>query len=98
MNMDRRNFVTLLGTASVLLLPGIAAAAEGNDANGAAATEAALRIEKSIRANFGGGFKVLSHRRSGGQTVADIEHLGNRFVVTSPDLVDWKYVSSDKSL
>lgn len=95
MVMERRKFIALLGAASMLLLPGIAAAAEGEAPR---ANDEARRIEKSIRASFGGGFSVVSHRRSDGQTVADIEHLGNRFVVSSRDLVEWKYVSSDKTL
>jgi hypothetical protein len=55
-------------------------------------------IEKSIRADFGGGFLLLTHAQSNGLTYADIEHVGNRYVVASADLLDWKIVLSDRSL
>lgn len=55
------------------------------------------RIEKSIKASFGGGFSVRAHTQSDGLICADIEHLGNRYEVASADLLDWKIVRSSLS-
>lgn len=94
MDIKRREFVKGCAAASVLLLPGIASAAKGVDANSAPASDADSRIEKSIKASFGGGFSVRAHTQSGGWTYADIEHFGNRYAVASADLLDWKIVGS----
>ncbi|CAM5567809.1 twin-arginine translocation signal domain-containing protein [Eoetvoesiella caeni] len=94
MNIKRRDFVKGCAAACVLLVPGIASAAKGQSANNAAASVADSHIEKSIKASFGGGFSVQSHTQSGQLTHADIEHFGNRYAVTSTDLLDWKIVGS----
>jgi hypothetical protein len=96
MDIKRRDFVKC-AAASVLLLPGIAIAATGGNANDAPASGADLYIEKSIKASFGGGFSVRAHTRSDGLTHADIEHFGNRYTVASADLLDWKIVGSSLS-
>jgi hypothetical protein len=99
MNIERRDFLKICGAASVLLLPGIASAAKHENANNAPTSSGAdSHIEKSIRANFGGGFTVRAHTQSDGLTYANIEHVGNRYVVTSADLLDWTIVLSDVSL
>ncbi len=93
MNFKRRDFVKGCVAACTLLLPGIASATKGSNTNNALASDADSRIEKSIKASFGGGFSVQSHSQSAGLTHADIEHFGNRYAVTSADLLDWKIVS-----
>jgi hypothetical protein len=91
MDIKRRDFVKGCAAASVLLLPGTA---KGENANNAPASGAYLHIEKSIKASFGGGFALVTHTQSGGLTHADIEHFGNRYAVTSADLLNWKIVRS----
>jgi hypothetical protein len=95
MDIRRRDFVKGCAAASVLLLPGIADAAKGENAR--PASGAASHVEKSIKASFGGGFSVRAHTQSGGLTYADIEHFGNRYAVASVDLLDWKIVGSSLS-
>src|SRR5690606_28804097 len=58
MNTNRRDFVKgcTAASACALVLPGIAVAAPGPQANHAAASGAT--IEKSIKAGFGGGFSL----------------------------------------
>jgi hypothetical protein len=97
MDMRRRDFVKGCAAAPVLLLPGIADAAKGENASNAPASGAASHVEKSIKASFGGGFSVRAHTQSGGLTYADIEHFGNRYAVASVDLLDWKIVGSSLS-
>lgn len=97
MDIKRRDFVKGCAAASVLLLPGIASAAKGNNASDARASIADSHIEKSIKASFGGGFSVRAHSQSDGLTYADIEHFGNRYAVASADLLDWKIVRSSLS-
>lgn len=97
MDIKRREFVKGAAATSVLLLQGIARAAKGENANNALVAGADADIEKSIKASFGGGFSVRAHTRSCGLTHADIEHFGNRYVVVSADLLDWKIVGSSLS-
>ena len=102
MDIKRRDFVNGCAAVCVLLLLGIASAAKGENAKGenakkAPASAADLRIEKSIKASFGGGFSVLTHTQSGGLTRANIEHAGNRYAVTSANQLDWKIVRSSLS-
>lgn len=93
MDIKRRDFVKgCAAVACVGLLPGIANAAPGNNVNSAPVSDADSRIRKSIKASFGGGFSVQSHRQSDGLTYANIEHFGNRYSVASADLLDWKIV------
>ncbi|SEF12510.1 hypothetical protein SAMN02787142_7842 [Burkholderia sp. WP9] len=97
MDVKRRDFVKWCAAASVLLLPGIASAAKGENANNAPVSGADSQTEKSIKASFGGGFSVRAQTQSGGLTYADIEHFGNRYAVASADLLDWKIVGSSLS-
>ena len=94
MNIKRRDFIKGCATAWVLIVPGIASAATSLNNNKASIQGADLRIEKSIKAGFGGGFSVRAHGRSHGLTYAEIEHVGNRYTVVSADLVDWKIMNS----
>lgn len=57
----------------------------------------AQAIEKSIKAGFGEGFRVLSFKDHDRRIHADIEHLENRYTVTSGDLIDWKIIASSVS-
>lgn len=91
MDVKRREFLVGCVAASVLGMPSIAS---GENAINAPALDPGLNIEKSIKASFGGGFSVRAHTLSAGRTYADIEHSGNRYVVTSADLLDWKIVAS----
>lgn len=97
MDIKRRDFVNGCAAVCVLSLPGIASAEKGENAKKAPASAADLRIEKSIKASFGGGFSVLTHTQSGGLTRANIEHAGNRYAVTSANQLDWKIVRSSLS-
>ncbi|CAG9933311.1 twin-arginine translocation signal domain-containing protein [Candidatus Nitrotoga arctica] len=97
MDIKRRDFVKVCAAACVLLLPGIASASKDENANNAPASDVDARIEKSIKASFGGGFSVRAHTQSGGLTRAGIEHFGNQYEVTSADLLDWKIVKSSLS-
>lgn len=89
MNIQRRDFIKGCATACVLMVPGMASAARRLNNNKASGQGADLRIKKSIKAGFGGGFSVLAHGQSNGLTYAEIEHVGNRYLVVSADLVDW---------
>lgn len=95
MTINRRGFVKGCAAAGVLLLPGIAGAATLASRQHASAPDAGMRIEKSIKAGFGGGFSVRAHTQSGGWTYADIEHFGTRYKVASLDLLDWQIVGSN---
>lgn len=97
MGIKRRDFVSGCAAACVLLLPGMASAAEHDNASNAPASGVDSHTEKSIKASFGGGFSVRAHTQSGGLTYADIEHFGNRYTVASADLLDWKIVKSSLS-
>ncbi len=94
MNIQRRDFIKGCATASVLMVPGIASAATRLNYNKASGQGADLRIQKSIKAGFGGGFSVLAHSQSNGLTYAEIEHVGNRYLVVSANLVDWTIMGS----
>ncbi len=94
MGLKRRDFIKGCATACVLMVPGIASAAKIQGNNAASFQDQDLRIQKSIKAGFGGGFSVRSHRQSNGLTYADIEHSGNRYTVASADLLDWKILGS----
>lgn len=99
MDIKRRDFIRMCGVAPVLMLPGIGSAVNLANACGAPALPGAdPQIDKSIKANFGGGFSVRAHAPSRGLTYAKIEHDGNRYVVSSKDLVDWRIVSSSRAL
>lgn len=90
MNIQRRDFIKGCARVSLLMIPGMASVAASLHSNAASVQGADLRIEKSIKAGFGGGFSVRAHSQSNGLTYAEIEHLGNRYSVVSADLVDWK--------
>jgi hypothetical protein len=94
MNIQRRDFIKGCATASVLMVPGIASVATRLNNNKASGQGADLCIQKSIKAGFGGGFSVLAHSQSNGLTYAEIEHVGNRYLVVSADLVDWTITGS----
>ncbi len=91
MDVRRRDFVKGCA-ASVLLLAGIDSATKEEKLNGALASGIDLHIEKSIKASFGDGFSVRGYTQLDGLTYADIEHFGNRHVIASEDLLDWKIV------
>jgi hypothetical protein len=97
MKIKRRNFIRGCAAGCVLLLPGIAGAAKGENAINVPASGADSHTEKSIKASFGGGFSVRAQTESGGLTYADIEHFGNRYTVASADMLDWKIVKSSLS-
>ena len=94
MDIKRRDFVKWCATVPLLLLPGIAGAASGENTNRASDSASRSQVEKSIKANFGGGFSVRDYTQSNGRTCADIEHFGNRYAVASADLLDWRIVGA----
>lgn len=94
MDIKRRDFFKGCATVSVLLLPGVAIAASGENTKRASASASRSQVEKSIKANFGGGFSVRDYSQSNGRTYANIEHFGNRHAVASADLLDWKIVKA----
>ena len=92
MDIQRRDFIKGCVTASVLLLPGIADAAthKTHKKTNKADLKSKSRIEKSIKASFGDGFSLRNFTRSKGRTIANIENFGNRYKVSSTNLLDWK--------
>jgi hypothetical protein len=98
MNIERRDLLKACCFGSALFLPGLVWATERASPNDASVAVADAHLETSIRASFGGGFSVLAHKQSDGQVYAEIEHVGNRYVVVSADLVDWKIMHSDGAL
>jgi hypothetical protein len=89
MDIQRRDFIKGCVTASVLLLPGISDAATHKKTH-KAGLKSKSRIDKSIKASFGDGFSVRDFMQSKGRTIANIEHAGNRYKVSSTNLLDWK--------
>ncbi|QAA93223.1 twin-arginine translocation signal domain-containing protein [Pollutimonas thiosulfatoxidans] len=87
MKINRRDFVKSCAAAGVLLVPGIVSVAAAQDKM--VSSDTALGIEKSIKASFGGGFSLRTHVQAHGLTYADIAHCGNRYTVSSADLLDW---------
>ena len=94
MKIKRRDFIKGCATAWVLMVPATASAANRLNNLEASVQGADWRIAKSIKAGFGGGFSVRAHSQSNGLTYAEIEHVGNRYLVVSANLVDWKIMSS----
>jgi len=92
MEIKRRDFVKGCAAACVLLLPGVGGATQSPES--VMEPAAGSRIEKSIKAGFGGGFSVRKHTQSRGLIHADIEHAGNRYLVASADMLDWTIVAS----
>ncbi len=98
MNSQRRRFMQACGAASAMMLPGLAGASRlpGPDAHSSAGPSSA-QIEKSIKAGFGGGFSVRSHRCDGRLVHADIQHAGTCYRVVSQDLFDWHVVATTRA-
>jgi len=94
MGIKRRDFIKGCAAAGTLMVPGMAMAAQVANAGHEQGAAMNARIEKSIKASFGGGFSVQAHTQSAGLTYANIEHFGNRYKVASADLLDWKIVSA----
>lgn len=90
MNFTRREFVKSFAATAALMGSGFTLA------NSHAVTDKAA-IEKAIKANFGGGFSLVSYSKSGEVTKAQIENLGNQYTVTSVNLLDWKIMQSSLS-
>lgn len=94
MNFIRRDFVKQIVALSALIGSGIAGAATGAGPNVAPASKMDADIQKSIKANFGGGFSVLSHSKLASVTYAKIENFGNQYTVRTTDLIEWKIIKS----
>ncbi|MBC7203334.1 MAG: twin-arginine translocation signal domain-containing protein [Pusillimonas sp.] len=92
MSIKRRDFIKGCAAAGTLMVPGMAMAAQVANAANEQGAAMNTRIEKSIKASFGGGFSVQAHTQSTGLTYANIEHFGTRYQVASADLFDWKLV------
>jgi len=96
MDSKRRVIVKVLGATPVI--PVIGCVRAGQREGAALFPTDVAELEKSIKAGFGGSFLVNAHLQSNGLTYANIEHRGNRYLVTSTDLIDWKIVSSSISV
>jgi hypothetical protein len=94
MHLKRRDFIKGCASGCVFLVPGVASATSLQSKFLSPATYTRAQIEKSIKAGFGGGFVLRSHRQSKGLTYAEIEHYGNRYTAASADLVDWQVLVS----
>lgn len=98
MDVKRREFVKLSGTASALLISGsVSAGLLNNKKDSALNPEQLQALEKTIKANFGDGFSIKASTQENGKTFAKIEHLENYYIVCSNDQLHWKIVSSDIS-
>lgn len=97
--MKRREFLKLTGMTSFLLASGhILFAKLLPDAPvQTSSPDVVQAIEKAIKAGFGEGFRVLSFKDYDRQIHAEIEHLENRYTVTSGDLLEWKILASSVS-
>jgi hypothetical protein len=97
--MQRREFIKLTGITSFLFASGHILFSKLFPASPAQTSppDIALAIEKSIKAGFGEGFRVVSFQDRGGRIHADIEHLENRYAVTSGNLIEWKILASSVS-
>ena len=96
MSINRRSFLKATGSMSVLLLSGgiAATALEAQAKQVELSVDSIIAVEKSIKAHFGSGFRVLSQTGKGEQILAEIEHLGNRYNVVSSNFTDWQILSS----
>ncbi len=90
MGFTRREFVKGFAVTTALMGSGFVFAGTNDAASKVA-------IEKSIKANFGGGFSLISYSKSGSVTQAKIENFGNQYTVTSGNLIDWKIIQSSLS-
>lgn len=90
MVFTRREFVKGFAVTAALMGSGFTIASNDHVAN-------KNDIEKSIKANFGGGFSLISYSKSGTVTQAKIENFGNQYTVTSLNLLDWKIIQSSLS-
>ena len=97
MNFKRRDFIRVCAATTAFVGAGFAIAANIDNSKGAASSAGRAAIEKSIKANFGGGFSLLSYSQSGASTSAKIENVGNQYTVTSVNLIDWKIIKSSLS-
>jgi hypothetical protein len=97
--MKRREFLRYTGFTSFLLASGhILFAKLLPEASLQTSTpDVARAIEKAIKAGFGAGFRVLSFQNRSSRIHAQIEHLENRYTVTSDDLLEWKIIASSVS-
>lgn len=96
MSINRRSFLKNTTNMSILFLSGTIAASVFDVQAGQVefSVDDAFDIEKSIKAHFGSGFRVLTQSQKGERTLAEIEHLGNRYSVMSSNLLDWQILSS----
>lgn len=92
MSLTRRSFIKGCTAVAVVGIPTLHSAQACQEH--ALDTATATRIEKSIKASFGGGFSLQAHRQSGQHIYANIEHRGNRYTVSTTDLFDWAILSA----
>ena len=97
-SVNRRFFLKTVGKISAivsasLFTPTLFASSQGSGSV-ANRNQSIGALEKSIRANFGSGFRVLSSQTVDGQNQAVIEHLENRYSVVSTNMQDWQILSS----
>lgn len=97
--MKRREFLKHTGITSFLLASGSVLFAKllPDASLRTSPPDVAQAIEKAIKAGFGEGFRVLSFQDHDRRIHAEIEHLENRYTVTSGDLLEWKILASSVS-
>ena len=88
--MDRRAFIVNTASAAILSMNVKFAFAQSKH-------KIPHQLEKTIKAEFGSGFQVLSHQIEKNNSYAVIEHLENRYLITSTDSDAWTIVSSNIS-
>ena len=97
--MNRRHFIKTTGAALALLVSGLFfdGVRDAGTMLPVSEDEAFGVVERSIKASFGSGFRLLSYKNQGQNTFAEIEHLENHSMIASTDLVEWVMISSDIS-
>lgn len=93
--LGRRRFIQVASLSSVLVSSGMTSWALGQESSIATLAEHDLSaLNNSIKASFGSGFEIVSHQFNDQHTMLEIEHLENRYWVSSSNLSDWQIVQA----
>ena len=95
--MNRRSFIMSTGALSALVVSGelFGKIRHGGSKLPATEDEIFASLERSIKAGFGAGFRLLEYKNQERGYVAEVEHLENHYIVKSINGIDWTIVSSD---
>lgn len=88
--MNRREFIINTTAAAIALM-------SVDFVHTQSGREISRPIEKSIKAHFGAGFQLHSHKVEQEIIFAVVEHLENRYLITSIDSIEWTIISSSIS-